>query len=94
MKYNNEILNEIVKISNQQNSLNLDNIANGYIEMFKKGAKIYIKSKNRGKFTRSARAAGQGVQEHARSVLKNPNSTTLQKRRARFAINSTKWHKK
>lgn len=61
----------------------------------KKGGKIYIKPENKGKFSRSAKAAGEGVQEHARKVVNNPNATTLQKRRAQFALNAAKWsHKK
>ena len=60
----------------------------------KKGSKIYIKKKNRGKFTASAKAAGQSVQEHARSVLNDPNATPLQKKRANFAVNSRHWSKK
>lgn len=58
----------------------------------KKGSKIYIKKKNRGKFTASAKKAGEGVQEHAHKVVNDPNATTLQKRRAQFAINAKKWH--
>lgn len=71
------------------------------IPMFKKGNKlmprckegsgIHIKKENRGKFTASAKRAGQGVQEHARSVLNNPNATPLQKKRANFARNAAKW---
>lgn len=62
--------------------------------LLKKGGKnkIHIKKKNRGKFTASAKAAGQSVQEHARSVLNNPNATPLQKKRANFARNAAKWH--
>lgn len=55
---------------------------------------IKIKKKNRGKFTKAAKAAGQSVQEHAHSVLNNPKATKLQKKRAQFAINSKKWHHK
>lgn len=64
------------------------------IEMFKKGHKIYIKKKNRGKFTESAKRAGMGVQEYARHILANKDkySTTLVKR-ANFARNSSRWHK-
>ena len=50
--------------------------------------------KNRGKFTASAKKAGQSVQEHARSVLNNPNATPLQKKRANFARNAASWSKK
>ena len=34
---------------------------------------IKIKKKNQGKFTKAAKAAGESVQEHAHSVLNNPN---------------------
>lgn len=60
----------------------------------KNGSKIHIKKKNRGKFTASAKKAGQSVQEHARSVLNNPNATPLQKKRANFARNAKAWSKK
>lgn len=55
---------------------------------------IKIKKKNKGKFTASAKKAGKSVQQHAQSVLKNPNATPLQKKRANFARNAAKWHKK
>lgn len=61
------------------------------IGFYKSGNKIYIKPENRGKFTKSAKAAGKSVQEHARDVLANPNATPLQKKRANFAQNSKKW---
>ena len=55
---------------------------------------IKIKKKNRGKFTKAAKAAGESVQEQARSVLNNPKATKLQKKRAQFAVNAKKWHHK
>lgn len=58
---------------------------------YKEGSKIHIKKENRGKFTASAKAAGQSVQEHAKSVLNNPKATPLQKKRANFARNAAKW---
>ena len=61
------------------------------IPFFKKGSKIYIKKENRGKFTKSAKAAGESVQEHAAKVLSDPNATPLQKKRANFARNAAKW---
>lgn len=94
MKYNNDILNKIAELGSASNSIGLDNIMQGYIDMMKKGSKIYIKPENRGKFTRSARAAGQSVQEHAKSVMNNPKATPLQKKRANFAIQAKKWHHK
>ena len=58
-----------------------------YIDFMKNGG-IHIKEENRGKFTASAKRAGRSVQEHADAVLKDPNATPLQKRRAQFAKNS------
>ena len=55
---------------------------------------IKIKKKNRGKFTKAAKVAGESVQEHAHSVLNNPKATKLQKKRAQFAVNAKKWHHK
>lgn len=59
--------------------------------IFKIGSSIHIKKENKGKFTDSAKAAGQSVQEYAKSVLNNPNATSLQKKRANFARNASKW---
>ena len=61
------------------------------IPFFKKGGGIHIKKENRGKFTKSAKAAGESVQEHAAHVLSDPNATPLQKKRANFARNAAKW---
>lgn len=55
---------------------------------------IKIKKKNRGKFTKAAKAAGESVQEHAHNVLSNPKATKLQKKRAQFVVNAKKWHHK
>lgn len=64
------------------------------IPTFKSGGEIHIKKKNRGKFTKSAKAAGESVQEHAAKVLRDPNATPLQKKRANFARNAAKWKHK
>ncbi len=72
----------------------LDNLVPGYINILKSGGTIHIKKKNRGKFTESAKRAGKSVQQHARDVINNPNATTLQKKRANFAIQAKKWKKK
>lgn len=77
-------------------NISLDDIpmfknGNVLLPRYKKGNKIHIKKKNRGKFTASAKRAGQSVQEHARSVLNDPNATPLQKKRANFARNAAKW---
>ena len=61
------------------------------IPILKKGG-IHIKKKNRGKFTKSAKRAGMGVQEYARHILANKDkySSTLVKR-ANFARNAKKF---
>lgn len=96
-KYNNEILDSIYERYskfNNENTLSLKESKDEYVLMMKKGAKIHIKKENRGKFSKSAKAAGQSVQEHAKSVVNDPKATTLQKRRAQFAINAKKWNHK
>ncbi|MEG2196443.1 MAG: hypothetical protein RRY26_03225 [Cellulosilyticaceae bacterium] len=62
--------------------------------MMKNGSKIHIKEKNKGKFTAASKRDGQEVQAHAHNVTNDPNATTLQKRRAQFAINAKSWNKK
>ena len=84
MKYNIELLNKMSNVSE-------DALAYQYISYLKKGGGIHIKKKNRGKFTESAKRAGKSVQEHARDVVNDPNATTLQKRRAQFALNAKKF---
>lgn len=73
-------------IPKNQNDMNI-------LDYLKEGSKIYIKKKNRGKFTASAKAAGEGVQEHAHKVMNDPNATPLQRKRANFAIQAKRWHK-
>ena len=63
------------------------------IPTYKSGG-IHIKKKTRGKFTASAKKAGQSVQQHAHSVLNNPNASKLQKKRAQFAVNMKKLARK
>lgn len=84
MKYNIELLNQMANAPE-------DTLAMQYISYLKKGGGIHIKKKNRGKFTESAKRAGKSVQEHARDVVNDPNATTLQKRRAQFALNAKKF---
>ena len=67
---------QIQKLSNSS-TIDLPNLFIDMIEHLKKGGKIYIKKANRGKFTASAKRAGQTVQEHARSVLNDTNATQL-----------------
>lgn len=95
MKYNNELLNKMSEqtLEKIDSATKLENFYHK-IESHKKGGSIHIKPENKGKFTKSAKNAGKSVQQHARDVVNNPNATTLQKRRAQFAINAKKWHKK
>lgn len=76
-----------------ENQMQIYRYGNKLIPRKKDGSGIHIKKKNRGKFTESANKAGQSVQEHAKSVLNNPNATPLQKKRANFARNAAKWNK-
>ena len=62
-----------------------------YRYYYKKGNKIHIKKKNRGKFTASAKAHGMSVQQYASHVLNDPNASPTQKKRANFARNAAKW---
>lgn len=65
-----------------------------YLHKYSSGGKspsIHIKKENEGKFTKSAKEHGMGVQEYAQSVLNNPNASTLQKKRANFARNAKAW---
>ena len=84
-----ELLNKMMNFAYTQielDSIEYPDMIDNELEIFKSGGKIHIKKKNRGKFTAAAKRAGQSVQEHARSVLNNPNATPLQKKRANFAI--------
>lgn len=97
MKYSRELLQTVWQsLSIAAKNIDLEDIPifrNGsrLVPRCKKGSGIHIKKENRGKFTASAKAAGQGVQEHARSVLSSSTATPLQKKRANFARNAAKW---
>lgn len=62
------------------------------VPYYKEGNTIHIKKENRGKFTRSAKEHGMGVQEFATHVLNNKDkyNPTLIKR-ANFAKNTKKF---
>ena len=77
MELNQRELNAMyVSLKEMCSNVDLDSIP-----MFRQGSKLIPRCK-----------AGQSVQEHARSVLNNPNATPLQKKRANFARNAAKWH--
>lgn len=93
-KYNNDTLDSILEYYSQfEQHSDFDFDLFSQIAYYKSGSKIHVKEKNRGKFTKSAKAAGRSVQEHARAVLNDPNATPLQKKRANFARNAAKWKK-
>lgn len=100
MNYNQSELKEMwMSLNAMSKNKDLENIpifrnGNKLLPRYKEGSGIHIKKKNRGKFTKSAKASGQSVQEHAQSVLSNPNATPLQKKRANFARNAKAWSKK
>ena len=54
---------------------------------------IHINPANKGKFTAAAKAEGETPLQHAHSVMNDPDATPLQKKRANFVINASKWRK-
>ena len=52
---------------------------------------IHIKASNRGKYKARAKAHGRSVQAQASADLKNPNASSVVKKRANFAKNAKKW---
>ena len=89
-----EYLNNFI---NQSSTQHIENVLKDLLKfknvgLLPKGKSgIYIKKKNRGKFTEAAKRAGKSVQEHAKDVLNDPNATPLQKKRANFARNAKRW---
>ena len=53
---------------------------------------IHINPRNEGKFKKST-PKGQTPLEHAKNIMKDPKATALQRKRAGFVINSSKWKK-
>lgn len=56
------------------------------METMKKSG-IHINPANVGTFTKTAKAAGETVQQHAHKVVGNPQASEKQRKRAQFAIN-------
>lgn len=86
-KYNNELLNNVVESYfkfTSDNTLNLEDNLEKEIFMMKKGAKIYIKPENRGKFNATKKRTGKTTEELTHS--KNP----ITRKRAIFAQNAAK----
>ena len=75
-------LQELINIA-----YNSNNLYSQFIPKFKKGNKIYIKKKNRGKFTEYC---GGKVTDECIQRGKNSSNPAIRKR-AIFAQNSRKW---
>ena len=65
--------------------LEMPEVLNNQVNMFKDGGTIHIKKKNRGKFTALKKRTG-----HSASWFK-AHGTPAQKKMATFALNARKW---
>lgn len=74
----------------EMDSIDYPDLVYNEIEQFKSGGKIHIKKKNRGKFTEYC---GGKVTSECIARGKASSSPTIRKR-ATFAANSRRWHKK
>ena len=74
----------------KMDSIDYPDLLDNEIEEFKSGGKIHIKKKNRGKFTEYC---GGKVTSECISRGKNSPNPTIRKR-ATFAANARRWHKK
>lgn len=92
------MLNPYIQYFIDLEGIDYDKIREQITSFYKKGGSlpdpIHIKAKNKGKFTKSAKSQGESVQSYAHHVMSDPGATTLQKRRANFAIQAKKWHHK
>lgn len=74
----------------EMDSIDYPDLLDNEIEQFKSGGKIHIKKKNRGKFTEYC--GGKVTSECIARGKNSPNPTI--RKRATFAANSRRWHKK
>lgn len=74
----------------KMDSIDYPDLLDNEIEEFKSGGKIHIKKKNRGKFTEYC--GGKVTSECIARGKNSPNPTI--RKRATFAANSRRWHKK
>lgn len=74
----------------EMNSIDYPDLLDNEIEQFKSGGKIHIKKKNRGKFTEYC---GGKVTSECIARGKASSNPTIRKR-ATFAANARRWHKK
>lgn len=61
------------------------------VQFLKTGQAFILKRKTKVNLLPLLRLQDSLLQEHAKSVLNNPNATPLQKKRANFARNAAKW---
>ena len=74
----------------EMDSIDYPDLLDNEIEQFKSGGKIHIKKKNRGKFTEYC---GGKVTSECIARGKASSNPTIRKR-ATFAANARRWHKK
>lgn len=74
----------------EMDSIDYPDLLDNEIEEFKSGGKIHIKKKNRGKFTEYC--GGKVTSECIARGKNSPNPTI--RKRATFAANARRWHKK
>ena len=74
----------------KMDSIDYPDLLDNEIEQFKSGGKIHIKKKNRGKFTEYC--GGKVTSECIARGKNSPNPTI--RKRATFAANARRWHKK
>ena len=74
----------------KMDSIDYPDLLDNEIEQFKSGGKIHIKKKNRGKFTEYC---GGKVTSECIARGKASSSPTIRKR-ATFAANTRRWHRK
>lgn len=87
------LLNQLMSLNTNQievETIDYPNLVENELEIFKSGGKIHIKKKNRGSFTRWCN--GKVTEECIRRG-KNSSNPAIRKK-AVFAANSRRWHKK
>lgn len=88
-----ELLDKMMNFAYTQielDSIEYPDMIDNELEIFKSGGKIHIKKKNRGKFTEYC--GGKVTSECIARGKNSPNSAI--RKRATFAANSRRWHKK
>lgn len=87
------LLNQLMNIDPSEietDTIDYPNLLDNEMEIFKSGGKIHIKKKNRGKFTEYC---GGKVTSECIARGKASSNPAIRKR-ATFAANARRWHKK